>query len=294
MNYRHIYMLIIEHAKSEQKLGIRVKGNGNYYEKHHILPKSIFPLWKKRKENLVLLTAREHFFCHQLLTKIFPSNEMITALFFLCNDNQNNTKTSSNEYAKIREQHYYAQKNLWEEKSEEFKKQFRKDASIRMKNIWKNRTKQEKSEIINKSSKNRIDQEHRTDAMLKARRLYKDEISKKISDAWINKETDKVKLSTRCKCWNKDEGIIKKRSETIKKIMQEKIKDPNNDLKARLAAYNEVRKVKVLCIETGVVYPSISNANYTLGYLKLNVSKGILECEKFIDGQILHFKILPN
>lgn len=37
MNYRHVYMLIIEHAKSEQKLGLRKKGNGNYYEAHHIL-----------------------------------------------------------------------------------------------------------------------------------------------------------------------------------------------------------------------------------------------------------------
>ena len=80
MNYRHIYMLIIEHAKSEQKLGIRVKGNGQYYEKHHILPKSKFPSWSKRKSNLVLLTAREHFFCHQLLTKIYPCREMFGAL----------------------------------------------------------------------------------------------------------------------------------------------------------------------------------------------------------------------
>lgn len=71
MNYRHIYMLIIERAKSEEKLGIRKRGNGEYYERHHILPKSMFPLWKTRKFNLVLLTAREHFFCHQLLTKIY-------------------------------------------------------------------------------------------------------------------------------------------------------------------------------------------------------------------------------
>lgn len=80
MNYRHVYMLIIEHAKSEEKLGLRKKGNGNYYEKHHILPKSLFPLWVNRKSNLVLLTAREHFFCHQLLIKIYPSRQMYRAL----------------------------------------------------------------------------------------------------------------------------------------------------------------------------------------------------------------------
>lgn len=93
MNYRHVYMLIIEHAKSEQKLGLRKKGNGEYYERHHILPKSLFPLWTKRKENLVLLTFREHFFCHQLLTKIYPSSAMYAALFYMsahkkCNSRQ--------------------------------------------------------------------------------------------------------------------------------------------------------------------------------------------------------------
>ncbi len=83
MNYRHVYMLIIEHAKSEQKLGIRKRGNGEYYEAHHILPKSLFPLWSKRKSNLVLLTLREHFFCHQLLTKVYPGPSMYAALFFM-------------------------------------------------------------------------------------------------------------------------------------------------------------------------------------------------------------------
>ena len=60
MNYRHVYMYIIAHAKTEN----RKKGDGNYYEMHHILPKSMFPLWTKKKSNLVLLTAHEHFFCH--------------------------------------------------------------------------------------------------------------------------------------------------------------------------------------------------------------------------------------
>lgn len=88
MNYRRVYMLIIKHAKNEMELGIRKKGNGNYYENHHILPKSLFPLWSKRESNLVLLTAREHFFCHQLLTKIYPSYSMACALFYMCNGNE--------------------------------------------------------------------------------------------------------------------------------------------------------------------------------------------------------------
>lgn len=101
MNYRHVYMLIIEHAKSEEKLGLRKKRNGEYDEAHHILPKSLFPLWAKRKSNLVLLTAREHFFCHQLLTKIYPCRQMCGALFYLANDHKH--ICSSREYQFIRE-----------------------------------------------------------------------------------------------------------------------------------------------------------------------------------------------
>ena len=103
MNYRHVYMLIIEHAKSEEKLGIRKRGNGQYYEKHHILPKSIFPNWKKKESNLVLLTAREHFFCHQLLTKIYPCQEMFRALSIFCKFKQQDRKLTSRQYQVCRE-----------------------------------------------------------------------------------------------------------------------------------------------------------------------------------------------
>ena len=83
MNYRKVYMRIISHAKSEQQKGLRPrtknckKGFENqYFEFHHILPRSLFPNWIKRKSNTVPLTAREHFFCHQLLTKIYPHSSM--------------------------------------------------------------------------------------------------------------------------------------------------------------------------------------------------------------------------
>lgn len=52
MNYRKVYMRIILHAKSEENLGIRKRGNGKYYEAHHILPKSLFPNWIKKNQTL--------------------------------------------------------------------------------------------------------------------------------------------------------------------------------------------------------------------------------------------------
>lgn len=44
-----------------------------YYEKHHINPKSLGG--NNDKENLVHLTAREHFLCHWLLTKMCVSDD---------------------------------------------------------------------------------------------------------------------------------------------------------------------------------------------------------------------------
>ena len=102
MNYRHIYCKIISYAKSQEKLGLRKRGNGEYYERHHILPKSLFPLWGKDERNLVLLTAREHFFCHQLLYKIYPCKEMNYALFYMANCKKEGMKLSSKQYERVR------------------------------------------------------------------------------------------------------------------------------------------------------------------------------------------------
>jgi len=68
MNYQRIYESIIKKAKSEN----RKKYNGIYYENHHIIPKCLGG--SDGKENLVLLTAQEHFICHKLLTYIHPHN----------------------------------------------------------------------------------------------------------------------------------------------------------------------------------------------------------------------------
>lgn len=145
MNYRHVYCVIISHAKSEEKLGLRKKGNGEYYERHHILPISLFPLWEKRKSNLVLLTAREHFFCHQLLSKIYPNSNMMLALWRLANDGHHNyIVKNSKEYEKLRikvseklSKLYKGKsknKGLWnsfsEEKKKEIKQKVRKSKEL--------------------------------------------------------------------------------------------------------------------------------------------------------------------
>lgn len=45
-------------------------------EKHHVLPKSLFPEYTKSKWNIAKVTHREHFICHRLLIKMFAPGSL--------------------------------------------------------------------------------------------------------------------------------------------------------------------------------------------------------------------------
>jgi len=84
MNYQRIYNQIIERAKTRQLEG--------YKEIHHIIPKCIGGL--DIKENLVELTAREHFLCHRLLVEIHPEEEKLKYSLWLMATGKRRWKTS--------------------------------------------------------------------------------------------------------------------------------------------------------------------------------------------------------
>ena len=82
MNYLNIYKNIIKKAKNENRIKRkRTDSNFIYYENHHIIPKSLCKdkLWADFNSNKVLLTAKEHFICHLLLTKIYPCTKTMWA-----------------------------------------------------------------------------------------------------------------------------------------------------------------------------------------------------------------------
>lgn len=64
MNYEKVYHSIIN-KRIKDPLSKSVYG-----EKHHIIPRSIGG--SNLKENLVRLSAREHFICHALLAEMYP------------------------------------------------------------------------------------------------------------------------------------------------------------------------------------------------------------------------------
>lgn len=94
MNYIKIHNEIIERARKRQKPDC-------YTEKHHVIPKSMGG--DDVKENIVTLTAREHFIIHWLLAKIHNNNQMVFALFSMTkpgNSSQNRYTSHSFRYTR--------------------------------------------------------------------------------------------------------------------------------------------------------------------------------------------------
>jgi hypothetical protein len=99
MDYQKIYNQLILKAK-ERKV---VEG---YKETHHIIPKCV--KGTDHPNNLIQLTAKEHFIAHLLLVEIYPKSQKLKyALWMMASmeaPNQNRYKVSANMYRIIKEQ----------------------------------------------------------------------------------------------------------------------------------------------------------------------------------------------
>jgi hypothetical protein len=94
MNYKKIYESIILRARTRGDVD-------GYRERHHIIPKSMGG--SDCNENMVNLTAREHFIAHWLLAKIHKNSQMLFALFAMTkpgNDSQKRYTSHSFKYAR--------------------------------------------------------------------------------------------------------------------------------------------------------------------------------------------------
>lgn len=109
MNYEKIYYDLI---KDRSRLQITRKMDKiNYYEKHHIIPKCMGG--PDNKENIIILTAREHFIAHALLVKMYPTNRKILNAFICMKRNKSkNRYINSNLYEKLKK--YWVESNSGE------------------------------------------------------------------------------------------------------------------------------------------------------------------------------------
>lgn len=80
--------------------------NSGYIENHHIIPKSLGGT--DTKDNLVKLSARQHFIAHWMLWKTYDNKPMHDAFWLMCNMKSGNQeryyKITSNVYANLKQQ----------------------------------------------------------------------------------------------------------------------------------------------------------------------------------------------
>ena len=91
MDYKKIYENLIDKAKNRKEL-LEIR------ERHHIVPKSLGG--SNKRDNIVLLSPREHFIAHLLLSR-FGGYKMKRALFLMSTRNG----YTSGKYAKLREEY---------------------------------------------------------------------------------------------------------------------------------------------------------------------------------------------
>ena len=115
MNYQKIYDQLITRAKNR---GV-IEG---YTEKHHIIPRC--QGGTNEKENIAILTGREHFIAHHLLHLIYPDNKKLFYAFWaMCSikTEGRNYTVSSKLYQRVKEEYsirakeYMTGKKLTEE-----------------------------------------------------------------------------------------------------------------------------------------------------------------------------------
>lgn len=107
------YFSIISMASEREVL------HNQYMERHHVIPKSIGG--SDTADNLVSLTAKEHFVCHHLLTKMVEDpilkQKMYFAFVSMSRSNQNHSRTliNANTYSRMKALRSTAMVLMWQD-----------------------------------------------------------------------------------------------------------------------------------------------------------------------------------
>lgn len=187
------YVKLIAHA-------IENPTKNSYKERHHILPSSMFPDYKKEKWNIISLSARQHFIAHWMLWKAFRNKEMTCAFWFMY---RSSSKT----------EHRYNNASIYEK----IKESISKNQSVMMKERWKNENFRESS--IKKRSevqkKNWNDHE------------YREKLSKSQKIKWDDEERKKTQSLNTKELW-KNENFREKQKWTDERRLKDSINRSKN------------------------------------------------------------------
>jgi hypothetical protein len=151
--YTTAYFKIIEKAKLDNR-----SKKDDYYENHHIIPKCSPFNGTNDKPNRVLLTPKEHFICHLLLTKMCEGIFKIKMVYAL----NNMTRSSSHNKRKLTSGQYAIAKRILSKNKTGTKLPEDKKKNLRGRIPWnKGKTKDTDSRIMEYSLKMSGDNHHR-------------------------------------------------------------------------------------------------------------------------------------
>lgn len=185
MNHQKIYNQIIERAK--------IRNLESYGEKHHIIPKCLGGL--NNKENIVKLTAKEHFICHRLLTEIYPKEPKLHFALWMMNIKSNN------------QQRYTISARVYERLKIEYIS-FRKGRKSPKSGNRTIRTKEQRE----KQSKQMLGRYHSDKTKEKCRKIN---LGKKLSE----ETKEKISKANRGKTsWNKGKPVSEETKQKLRKI----------------------------------------------------------------------------
>lgn len=163
MNYQKIHDSIIKRAKTRKLEG--------YKERHHVIPRCLGGT--DDNENLIELTAREHFLVHKLLCEIYPDNKQLFygyyAMSHLKSDIQHERayKIGAREFERVRLQHSeYVSKHMLGKVLSESTKQKLRDVNlgkkyIRSNEYRKNISNAQKGKIFSDEHRKNLSESHK-------------------------------------------------------------------------------------------------------------------------------------
>jgi len=204
--YTRVYYSIISRAKSRSSSG--------YTETHHIIPRSLGGT--DSKDNLVKLTAREHYICHLLLPKMLEGEnkyKMLCAILRMAHSNQKQRITiPSRIYEKVKIEKAKLHSELFSDKnnpfygkkhSEETKQKLR-EARARQVDRQGDTMSEEARKKLSQAAKGRIfSDEHKNKISSSLKETYKNPalraaISNRRKGNSLSTET-KIKLAEACR-----------------------------------------------------------------------------------------------
>jgi hypothetical protein len=231
MNHQTIYDEIIRKAQLKNRIKLNNKDLAyTYYENHHILPKCLGGT--NEKGNKVLLTPREHFICHKLLTYIHPHHSGISHAFFrMVFDKIKKREISSADYEYARKllaingyDDKTKQKMSLAKKGKTYEEIYgdEKAEELKTKRRERKHTKEEKDKI--KSARNKLELDSSYKEKQKNSRLgIKNPMYKKtVYDIWVQKYGKEI-ADKKYKNWKENISLSSKDKSKPRKLVKEYI-----------------------------------------------------------------------